>query len=225
MPGRCRGSSSRAAVPVPTPGSRRSRDGGRWEACGQASEPIIRCRAARGALWVVRRYSKVVTSTKDPMSLYPLIFKPRLLEKIWGGRKIETVLGKSLPPGKQIGESWELYDFPPGVVDKSSDWVSAHVANGPLEGRTIHQLVEEFGDELLGDVKLAPQGQFPILIKFLDACEDLSVQVHPDRDYANTDPDAHLKSEAWYVVENDSGARIYKGLQRGVTRDGFRAAI
>ena len=78
------------------------------------------------------------------MSLYPLRFKPRYVEKMWGGRKIETVLGKALPPGKPIGESWELYDFPPGVVDNSSDWVSAEIANGPLAGRTLHWLVGEF---------------------------------------------------------------------------------
>lgn len=160
------------------------------------------------------------------MSLYPLKFKPRLVEKIWGGRRIETVLNKPLPPGKQIGESWEIYDFPPGVCDDSGNWVSAEVANGPLAGQTLHQLVEQHGADLLGDV--APVGshrQFPILIKFLDAREDLSVQVHPDQDYANTHPDAHLKTEAWYVIDNDPGSRIYKGLRPGVTREAFRQSI
>src|SRR4051812_26852309 len=148
------------------------------------------------------------------MSLYPLKFKPRYVEKMWGGRKIETVLGKPLPSGKPIGESWELYDFPPGVVENSKDWISAEIAHGPLAGRTLHQLVEEYGAQLLGDVKtVGPHGQFPILIKFLDAREDLSVQVHPDQDYANTHPEAHLKSEAWYVMQHDAGARIYKGLK------------
>src|SRR5436309_15387482 len=131
------------------------------------------------------------------MSLYALKFKPRFVEKIWGGRKIETVLGKTLPPGRTIGESWELYDFPPGVVDKSSDWVSAQLSNGPLAGRTIHQLVEEFGVDLLGDVQpVGPHKQFPILIKFLDAKEDLSVQVHPDQSYAAANSGDHLKTEA-----------------------------
>jgi mannose-6-phosphate isomerase len=88
------------------------------------------------------------------MSLYPLKFKPRYVEKMWGGRKIESVLGKTLPPGKPIGESWELYDFPPGVVDNSADWVSAEIANGPLAGRTLHWLVGEFGRALTGDVPL-----------------------------------------------------------------------
>src|SRR5206468_4605694 len=102
------------------------------------------------------------------MSLYPLKFKPRFVEKMWGGRKIETVLGKSLPPGKPIGESWELYDFPPGVVEGSADWVSAEIANGPLAGRTLHSIVNEFGHDLMGDVPLVGReghgGQFPILI-------------------------------------------------------------
>jgi len=159
------------------------------------------------------------------MSLYPLKFKPRFVEKMWGGRKIETVLGKPLPPGKPIGESWELYDFPPGVVDDSSDWISAEVANGPLTGRSLHWVVGEFGKSLTGDVPLAGQGQFPILIKFLDAKEDLSVQVHPPKEYADAHPGAHLKSEAWYVVQNDPGSRILKGLRPGVTRETFHQAI
>ena len=159
------------------------------------------------------------------MSLYPLKFKPRFVEKMWGGRKIETVLGKALPPGKPIGESWELYDFPPGVVDNSADWISAEVANGPLTGRTLHWVVGEFGKSLTGDVPLAGQGQFPILIKFLDAKEDLSVQVHPPKEYADVHPDAHLKSEAWYVVQNDPGARILNGLRPGVTRESFQQSV
>ncbi len=101
-----------------------------------------------------------------------LKFRPRLVEKIWGGRKIETVLGKPLPAGKPIGESWELYDFPPGVVDGSTDWVSSEVANGPLAGRTLHSLMREHEGDLHGDVTLCGRdGQFPILIKFLDARE------------------------------------------------------
>src|SRR5688572_20254308 len=87
-------------------------------------------------------------------SLYPLKFKPRFVEKIWGGRKLETVLGKKLPEGKPVGESWELYDFPPGIVDQSGKWVSSEVANGPLAGRTLHDLVGEYGRALHGDVPL-----------------------------------------------------------------------
>jgi len=160
------------------------------------------------------------------IALYPLKFKPRYLEKMWGGRKIETVLGKPLPPGKLIGESWELCDFPPGVVDNSADWISSVVADGPLAGRTLHQLVGEFGRQLHGDVPLVgAAGQFPILIKFLDARQDLSVQVHPDRPYAAAHPEAHLKSEAWYIVQADPGSRLLKGLAPGTTREAFSAAV
>jgi mannose-6-phosphate isomerase len=160
------------------------------------------------------------------MSLYPLKFKPRFVEKMWGGRKIETVLGKPLPPDKPIGESWELYDFPPGAVDESPDWLSSEIANGPLAGRTLHWLMGERRDELLGDVRpCPPHDQFPILIKFLDAREDLSVQVHPDCDYAQRYPEACVKNEAWYVLQSDPGARILKGLRKGTGRDDFWRAV
>src|SRR5579862_8964142 len=160
------------------------------------------------------------------MSLYPLKFVPRLVEKMWGGRKIETVLGKKLPPGQRIGESWEIYDFPPGVVDSSADWVSSSIANGPLAGRPLHWVVKEYRAELLGDVPTSgPHGQFPLLIKFLDAREDLSVQVHPDEEYAAKNPSAHLKTEAWYVLENDPGSRLFKGLKPGTTAAAFRGAV
>lgn len=160
------------------------------------------------------------------MPLYPLKFRPRLVEKMWGGRKLETVLGKPLPEGKPIGESWELFDFPPGVVDASKEWVSSEVVNGPLAGRSLHWLVENSRADLLGPVALSGKGgQFPILIKFLDAREDLSVQVHPDQAYAAANPHAHLKSEAWYVLQRDPGSRLLKGMKPGVTREAFRAAI
>jgi len=160
------------------------------------------------------------------MPLYPLKFKPRFVEKMWGGRKIESVLGKMLPAGKMIGESWELFDFPPGVVDASEEWVSAEIANGALAEQSLHQVIEEYGADLHGDVPLlAPHGQFPILTKFLDAREDLSLQVHPDDNYARAHPGAHLKSEAWYVVESDPGSRILNGLRAGVSREDFRRGI
>jgi len=160
------------------------------------------------------------------MNLYPLTFRPRFVEKIWGGRKLQTVLGKSIPPTVPIGESWELYDFPPGVVGSSKDWVSTEVAAGPLAGRSLHELVGEFGVDLYGSVPLSgPEGQFPILIKFLDAREDLSVQVHPDPAYSDAHPGAHLKTEAWYVLQSDPDSRLLKGLKPGTTREQFEAAI
>jgi len=160
------------------------------------------------------------------MPLYPLKFKPRFVEKMWGGRKLEALLGKPLPPGQPVGESWELYDFAPGMVDGSADWVSSEIANGPLTGRTLHWAVGEFGPELYGDAGLCGEhGQFPILIKFLDAKEDLSVQVHPDCHYAAKHPGACVKDEAWYVLQSDPGARLFKGLRPGTTREAFRQAV
>ncbi len=160
------------------------------------------------------------------MTLYPLKFAPQFVQKIWGGRKLQEVFAKPLPSGQQIGESWELYDFPPGVVQGSADWVSATVANGPLAGKTLHDLVLQAGKDIYGDVSLVGQaGQFPILIKYLDAREDLSVQVHPDAAYCANHADAHLKSEAWYVVRHEPGARVLKGLAPGASRGAFEKSI
>ena len=158
--------------------------------------------------------------------LHPLKFRPRFVEKMWGGRKLQTVLGKPTPTGKLIGESWEIYDFPPGMVDNSSNWISSEIANGSLAGKSLHWAVSEFGPDLHGNAPLSgPQGQFPILIKFLDAREDLSVQVHPDHAYASANPHAHLKSEAWYVLQSDPGSRLLNGLLSGVGRPQFEAAL
>lgn len=160
------------------------------------------------------------------MTLYPLKFSPRLVEKMWGGSKIHDVLGKPLPAGGRIGESWEIYDFPPGVVEGSDGWVSATVANGPLAGKSLHELVLQAGRDLYGDVPLVGEArQFPVLIKYLDAREDLSVQVHPDAAYCARHAGAHLKSEAWFVVQHEPGARLLKGLAPGVTRAAFEKAI
>ncbi|MDB5325150.1 MAG: gmuF [Phycisphaerales bacterium] len=155
-----------------------------------------------------------------------MIFEPRYVDKMWGGQKLATLLGKAIPADKPIGESWELFDFPPGTIEKSADWVSTKLTNGPLAGKTLHELVAQYGTDLHGDVKLVgKEGQFPILIKFLDAREDLSVQVHPPQSYADSHPGAHLKNEAWYVFQHDAGSRILKGLRPGVTREAFKQSI
>ena len=157
---------------------------------------------------------------------YCLTFKPRFVEKIWGGRKLNTELGKPLPTGKQIGESWEIYDFPPGIVDGSTDWISSEIDNGPCTGKSLHWAMDQWGADLYGSA--TPVGdarQFPLLIKFLDAREDLSVQVHPDSAYAGANPGAHLKTEAWYVLQSDAGSRLLNGLKPAVTKEQFRQAI
>ena len=162
------------------------------------------------------------------MELYPLTFKPRLVEKIWGGRRLETVLGKALPPAEPVGESWELYDFPPGVIEGEDGWVSSVVSQGPLAGRTLHQILEKEERAVMGKVPLLQSkhgGQFPLLFKYLDARDDLSIQVHPDQKYAASHPGAYLKNEAWYVVASEPESVLYKDLVPGVTRAAFDEAL
>ncbi|NBW86328.1 MAG: class I mannose-6-phosphate isomerase, partial [Planctomycetia bacterium] len=123
--------------------------------------------------------------------LTPLIFAPLYRRYIWGGRRFAGTLGRPLPPGDDYAESWEL-------VDRDAD--QSVVAAGPLAGETLGGLVRERGGELLG--RHAPRRAFPLLFKFLDACRDLSMQVHPDdaRAARLAKPDLG-KTEAWYVVD------------------------
>jgi mannose-6-phosphate isomerase len=160
--------------------------------------------------------------------LYPLLFEPIYKEKVWGGRTLEK-LGRSLPGGEstKIGESWELVDLAQTSVSGGGGG-AAHstVANGPVAGKTLGALIASHGRAILGDLRLnEASGGFPLLVKFLDARENLSVQVHPSPAYAAGHPDAFLKSEAWYIVECDPGAKIYKGIRPGVTPEQMRTAL
>lgn len=146
--------------------------------------------------------------------LYPLTFVPRFKELVWGGARLATELGKSCPPAKRIGESWEMVDLP----DDQS-----RVAEGPLAGRTLHELVVEYRDELLGPVATA-DGRFPLLVKYIDAARTLSVQVHPDEDAA-LKLGGRPKHEAWYILGAEPGAKLYVGLQPGTTREMLQRAI
>lgn len=142
---------------------------------------------------------------------------------MWGGRKLAEVLGRELPEGT-IGESWEVYDFPPGVIE-DDQWVSAKVRGTDM---TLHDLLCENPEELLGSheaVQTEHGPQFPLLIKFLDAREDLSVQVHPDDAYAAAHEGAHLKNECWTILQHEPNARLLAGLGDGVTADQFRSAL
>lgn len=152
---------------------------------------------------------------------YPLLFEPILLEKVWGGRRLER-LGKRLPAGKKIGESWELADL--GATSASGAGGGAarsKIINGPLAGRTIREAMEAAGDDILPRVARAAGGGFPLLIKFLDAGENLSVQVHPSPAYAAAHPGAHLKTECWVILDAEPGSVIYKGVREGVGREEF----
>lgn len=175
------------------------------------------------------------------MNLYSFKFTPRFVPKMWGGRALERVVNKALPADKnggelKIGESWELFDFPPGSVgpdatqagDDPSGWVSSKIANGPLRGENLHSLMLFEQAALLGAAQPVetPHGpQFPLLIKFLDARQDLSVQVHPPAEYVKTHPDAAIKNECWHVLDHDDNARILLGTKAGTTREAFERAI
>ena len=140
--------------------------------------------------------------------IYPLRFQPRYRQYIWGGRRFETVLGRDLEEGQQYAESWE-------IVDHGDD--QSVVADGPLAGTTLGQLVRAHGRELFG--RHHPQSQFPLLFKFLDCHRNLSVQVHPDDERARQlDPPDLGKTEAWVVLAAEPGAKIYAGLKRGFDR-------
>lgn len=150
---------------------------------------------------------------------YPLRFTPILKDKVWGGSRLEQ-LGKSLPTGSQIGESWELADLgstTPG--GGGGEPARSIIANGPLSGSTLHDVIGRWGDALMGSARLTNEGNFPLLIKFLDAREHLSVQVHPSPQYAGSHPDAHLKTECWTILAADPGSRLFVGLKPGLSRE------
>ena len=142
----------------------------------------------------------------------PLAFAPILIPKPWGGRRLAD-LGKPLPPAGRFGESWEI--TPLSVAGRGPSVAEG----GPYHGRTLTGLAEELGEGLLGS-----SVAFPLLFKFLDAREDLSVQVHPDRDYAAGRQGITSKTESWYVMEAAAGSVIYRGLREGVSTAEVRAA-
>lgn len=159
--------------------------------------------------------------------IYPLKFAPIYKEKVWGGRWLEK-LGRQLPGGPQvrIGESWDLVDLGRTTVTGGGGGVERSlVTNGPLAGQTLHELMTAYGKRLMGDVRPNEFGEFPLLVKFLDARQNLSVQVHPSKQYACRHEDAFLKSEAWYVVHAEPGSVIYKGIRRSVKPQQFRRAL
>jgi mannose-6-phosphate isomerase len=162
----------------------------------------------------------------DAIPAYPLILRPIYKKKVWGGRELEQ-LGRDLPGDDDalIGESWELADLSQTSASGSGGGAErSTIANGPLADQTIGDAIAALGDRLTGSMQL-PNGAFPVLVKYLNSREPLSVQVHPSEAYAAEHPDAHLKSEAWYIVDAKPGAVIYKGIREGVTPDQFRKAI
>jgi mannose-6-phosphate isomerase len=147
--------------------------------------------------------------------LYPLIFQPIFKERVWGGRELERLYAKSLPPGKRIGESWEISDRPGDA---------SVIANGPLAGKTLRWLMENHAAEILGDAKPAAEGRFPLLCKILDAREKLSLQVHPPAGKAK-ELGGEPKTEIWFIADAAPDASLFVGLKRGATRAEFEKKI
>jgi mannose-6-phosphate isomerase len=148
--------------------------------------------------------------------LYPLRFEPIYQYRLWGGRRLAKLLAAPLPDDEPIGEAWLLSD---------RDERASRVADGPLQGATIRQLLEQSPEQMLG--KWAGRFQrFPLLLKFLDARDVLSVQVHPaDGKTVLLPPGESGKTEAWVVLETGPKSRIYAGLQPGTTADVLRRAL
>lgn len=151
----------------------------------------------------------------------PLTFEPIFMERMWGGRRLESEFGKKLPPKVRIGESWE-------IVDREE--AQSVVRDGPMRGKTLHELWTEHREELFGEVpqttgeaRTFPK-RFPLLIKLLDAQEKLSLQVHPTEKIAaklGSEP----KTEFWYVAAADDKAELFVGLCKQTAPSEFKNAL
>jgi mannose-6-phosphate isomerase len=156
------------------------------------------------------------TATVGEVALYPLRFEPIYEYRPWGGRQLAGLLTKPLPGEGPIGEAWLLSDR----QDHQS-----RVADGPLKGQTIGQLLDQFPQHMMGAPAPRP-GRFPLLLKFLDARDLLSVQVHPSDLQTTYLPAGDTgKTEAWVVLEAGAGCRVYAGLRPGTSAHSLRAAV
>ncbi|HVF70865.1 MAG TPA: type I phosphomannose isomerase catalytic subunit [Chthoniobacterales bacterium] len=149
----------------------------------------------------------------------PLVFEPIFMERVWGGRHLESLYGKRLPSAALIGESWE-------IVDRVEAQSVVH--DGPFRGTTLQQLWKNYRREIFGDVPDNPRrtgsARFPILVKLLDAQENLSLQVHPPAAVAEK-LGGESKTEMWYVTHAAPKARIYAGFKAEVTAEKFKDAL
>ncbi len=145
----------------------------------------------------------------------PITFKPLYMERVWGGRELERVYQRSLPvAGKPFGESWE-------IVDREQE--QSIVDQGPWTGSSLHELWTNHREEIFGSGFL-DHPRFPILIKVLDARDELSIQVHPPAHLAAS-LGGEPKTEMWFIADCDPGAKLYVGLKNGVTRADFEKSI
>src|SRR2546423_2369055 len=143
----------------------------------------------------------------------PLSFEPIFMERIWGGRKLAELVDKKLPANKPIGESWEIVDRPEA---------QSVVANGPLKGKSLHELWSQDRQSIFGNIANAPR--FPMLIKLLDAQEKLSLQVHPPEKIA-AKLGGEPKTECWYVASAAPGAELFVGFKQRITREQFEKSL
>jgi mannose-6-phosphate isomerase len=150
-------------------------------------------------------------------ALYPLKFKTIFKDKIWGGQKIKTYLHKDFGNLPNCGETWEIS----GVKSDVSV-----VAGGALEGESLADLLEQYKDELVGKKVYDHFGNiFPLLVKFIDANDDLSVQVHPDDELAKKRHNSFGKTEMWYVIETDPGSTLIAGFNQEMTEEKYVDAL
>jgi mannose-6-phosphate isomerase len=150
------------------------------------------------------------------VELYPIKFKSILKDRLWGGNKLREVLGKNFE-GSGIGESWELS----GVTGDVS-----LVDNGPYKGSSLNELISRFPNEVLGKEVFNRFGkEFPILIKFIDAQKDLSIQLHPGDALARERHDSFGKTEMWYVMDAEPGAELIIGFKRDMSLEQYQQAI
>lgn len=148
--------------------------------------------------------------------MQPLKMKPDYKQLIWGGSRLRTLLGKDIPSDR-TGESWEVSCHKNG---------KSVVADGPDKGRTLEEIIHEGGLSVLGtQFTQADIDTFPLLVKFIDATDRLSVQVHPDDAYAQAHEGEPGKTEMWYVVHAEPGSSLIYGVKEGVTKESFAAAI
>ena len=143
---------------------------------------------------------------------YPIKFEPILKEKIWGGAKLSKLLNKDSDK-ENIGESWEISDFEEDI---------SLVSNGFLKGRSLHDLVSEYKDELVGEKVYQQFGdQFPLLIKYIDAKDVLSIQLHPNDELAKKRHNSFGKTEMWYVMQADKGGELLVGFKEEVSKEEY----
>jgi len=147
---------------------------------------------------------------------YPLKFRPILKQKIWGGNKLVNLLHKE-SKNKNIGESWEISD-----VDNN---ISV-VANGKLKGITLKELVQKYKESLVGNKNYQTfKDKFPLLIKFIDASQDLSVQVHPNNELAKKRHNSFGKTEMWYIMEAESNSNLVLGFSKSITSEEYKELL